>query len=198
MTNMSRGRGTPWYGKLMTDTLPSEVKTIWYSRDEELPELPQHKWSWELQDDMEQVEAKDLLFKILADAPLTDREMLAIKLIVHDELTLKEAGHELGCTQERARQIYLKGMRKLRRRAATITGINATEVYGEVTTWSYWKWRNDKSNFGIDEHDEHEEFVWNDNWWSELTSSKSHEDQELVAWFYQWRGSRPAEREVRT
>ena len=40
MTNMSRGRGTPWYGKLQVTALPSEVKTIWYSRDDELPELP--------------------------------------------------------------------------------------------------------------------------------------------------------------
>lgn len=140
MTNMSRGRGTPWYGKLMTDTLPSEVKTIWYSRDEELPELPQHKWSWELQDDMELVEAKDLLFKILADAPLTDREMLAIKLIAHEEYTLEEAGEALDCTKERARQIYLKGMRKLRRHQQKITGVHLWELDCEVMTWEHWKW----------------------------------------------------------
>lgn len=140
MTNMSRGRGTPWYGKLMTDTLPSEVKTIWYSRDEELPELPQHKWSWELQDDMELVEAKDLLFKILADAPLTDREMLAIKLIAHEEYTFEEAGEALDCTKERARQIYLKGMRNLRRHQQKITGVHLWELDCEVMTWRHWKW----------------------------------------------------------
>jgi RNA polymerase sigma factor (sigma-70 family) len=134
------GRGSPYYGQLMTETLPSEVKKIWYSRDEELPELPRHKWSWQLQDDMDLVEAKDLLFKILADAALTDREMLVIKLIVHDELTLKEAGHELGCTQERARQIYLKGMRKLRRHQQKITGVHLWELDCDVTTWNHWKW----------------------------------------------------------
>ena len=134
------GRGSPYYGQLMTETLPSEVKKIWYSRDEELPELPRHKWSWQLQDDMDLVEAKDLLFKILADAALTDREMLVIKLIVHDELTLKEAGHELGCTQERSRQIYLKGMRKLRRHQQKITGVHLWELDCDVTTWNHWKW----------------------------------------------------------
>lgn len=139
MNNMSKGRGTPWYGKLQTASLPSEVKNIWYSRDDELPELPRHKWSWQLQDDMELFEAKDLLFKILADAALTDREMLAIKLIAHDELTLKEAGQELGCTQERARQIYLKGMRKLRRHQQTITGVHIWELDCEVTTWNSWR-----------------------------------------------------------
>lgn len=139
MTNMSKGRGTPWYGKLQVTSLPSEVKTIWYSRDDELPELPRHLWSWQLQDDMSLVEAKDLLFKILADAPLTDREMLAIKLIAHEECTLEEAGEALDCTRERARQIYLKGMRKLRRHQATITGVQVWEVDCEVTTWNSWR-----------------------------------------------------------
>lgn len=139
MTNMSKGRGTPWYGKLQTASLPSEVKAIWYSRDDELPELPQHRWSWELQDDMSLLEAKDLLFKILADAPLTDREMLAIKLIAHEEETLEEASKVLGCTRERARQIYMKAMRKLRRHQATITGVQVWEVDCEVTTWRAWK-----------------------------------------------------------
>ena len=139
MTNMSKGRGTPWYGKLMTDSLPSEVKKIWYSRDDELPEMPRHLWSWQLQDDMSLVEAKDLLFKILADAPLTDREMLAIKLIAHEECTLEEAGEALDCTKERARQIYLKGMRKLRRHQATITGVQVWDVDCEVTTWNCWR-----------------------------------------------------------
>lgn len=142
MTNMSKGRGTPWYGKLQTASLPSEVKAIWYSRDDELPELPQHRWSWELQDDMSLLEAKDLLFKILADAPLTDREMLAIKLIAHEEETLEEAGKVLDCTKERARQIYMKAMRKLRRHQATITGVQVWEVDCEVTTWRAWRrWR---------------------------------------------------------
>lgn len=139
-TATKHGRGSRYYGQLMTETLPSEVKKLWYSRDDELPELPRHKWSWQLQDDMELFEAKDLLYKILADARLTDREMLAIKLVAHDELTLKDAGQELGCTQERARQIYLKGMRKLRRHQQTITGVHLWELDCEVTTWNHWKW----------------------------------------------------------
>ncbi|CAB4141446.1 RNA polymerase sigma-70 like domain [uncultured Caudovirales phage] len=138
--NMSRGRGTPWYGKLMTDTLPSEVKSIWYSRDDELPELPQHKWSWELQDDMEQVEHRELLTKILADAPLTDRQWLVVELVVIEELTLREVGQRLDLTQERVRQIYLQAMRKLRRHQFQVTGTQAYKLDCEVTTWSQWKW----------------------------------------------------------
>lgn len=138
--NMSRGRGTPWYGKLMTDTLPSEVKAIWYSRDDELPELPQHKWSWELQDDMEQVERRELLTKILTDAPLTDRQALVIELVVIEELTLREVGQRLDLTQERARQIYLQAMRKLRQHQFQVTGTQAYKLDCEVTTWRQWKW----------------------------------------------------------
>jgi RNA polymerase sigma factor (sigma-70 family) len=138
--NMSRGRGTPWYGKLMTDTLPSEVKTIWYSRDEELPELPQHKWSWELETDLEQVERRELLTKIMADAPLTDRQWLVVELVVIEELTLREVGQRLDFTQERARQIYLQAMRKLRRHQFQVTGTQAYKLDCEVTTWRQWKW----------------------------------------------------------
>lgn len=135
MTNMSKGRGTPWYGKLMTASLPSEVKHIWYSRDEEFPELPRYRWSWELQDDMSKVEARDLLVKILAIVPLTDRETLAFKLISHDDCTLDEAAIELGCTKERARQIHMKAMRKLRTHQQKVTGMQLWEVDCEVTTW---------------------------------------------------------------
>ena len=138
--NMSRGRGTPWYGKLMTDTLPSEVKAIWYSRDEELPELPQHKWSWELETDLEHVERRELLTKILADAPLTDRQWLVVELVVIEELTLREVGQRLDLTQERVRQIYLQAMRKLRQHQFQVTGSQAYTLDCEVTTWRQWKW----------------------------------------------------------
>jgi DNA-directed RNA polymerase specialized sigma24 family protein len=135
MTNMSRGRGTPWYGKLQTESLPSEVKAIWYSRDDELPELPRHRWSWELQDDMSLVEDRNLLFKILVDAPLTDREMMAIRLIAYEECTLDESAKALDCTRERARQIYMKGMRKLRAHQVKITGEKVYSIDCEVYTW---------------------------------------------------------------
>lgn len=192
------GKGSRYYGKLMTDTLPSEVKTIWYSRDEELPELPQHKWSWELETDLEHVERRELLAKILADAPLTDQQWLVVELVVIHEITFREIGEKLGCTGQRARDIYMKAMRILRRHQARITGIDGRYVYGEVTTWRYWKWVNDPSNFGIDESDERDEFVWSDDWWKKLTSSNDHEDRELVAWFYRWRGSRLAKNEGKT
>jgi RNA polymerase sigma factor (sigma-70 family) len=141
MSTVSKhGRGSRYYGQLMTASLPSEVKSLWYSRDDELPELPQHKWSWELQDDMEQVERRDLLTKILTDAPLTDRQALVIELVVIEELTLNEVGLRIGLTQERVRQIYLQAMRRLRRHQFQVTGVQAYELDCEVMSWRKWKW----------------------------------------------------------
>jgi hypothetical protein len=134
------GKASPLYGKLMTATLSSQVKELWYSRDEELPELPRHGWSFDLVTDMESVENRDLLFKILEDCPLTDREMLAIKLIEHEGYTLDEAAQELDCGRERARQIHMKALRRLRTHQVKITGQKLWELECIVQTWRSWKW----------------------------------------------------------
>lgn len=138
------GKASPLYGRLMTAELPSAVKALWYSRDDELPELPRHKWSFDLVTDMESVENKDLLFKILEDCPLTDREMLAIRLIDHEGCTLDEAAQELDCVRERARQIHMKAMRKIRTHQIKITGKKLYELDCEVTTWNWWRWTKGK------------------------------------------------------
>lgn len=131
------------YGRLHYQSMPSEVKKIWHSRDEELPELPKHKWSWQLEDDMELFEAKDLLTKILIDAPLSDRQTLVIELFTIEELTFKEIGQRFNVTQVRVRQIYIHAMRKLRSHQAKVTGISPYGL-GEVMTWRHWKWsKND-------------------------------------------------------
>ena len=139
------GKASPLYGKLMTATLSSQVKELWYSRDDELPELPRHGWSFDLVTDMEPVENRDLLFKILEDCPLTDREMLAIRLIEHEGYTLDEAAQELDCGRERARQIHMKAMRKIRRHQIKITGQKLYELECEVTTWRRWKWTREST-----------------------------------------------------
>ena len=128
-----------YYGRLNVQSIPSEVKKIWRSRDDELEELPRHKWSWQLEDDMELFEAKDLLNKILIDAPLSDRQMLVVELWAIEELTLEEISQRIDVTRERVRQIYIHAMRKLRSHQAKVTGISPYGL-GEVMTWSHWKW----------------------------------------------------------
>lgn len=141
MTNISKGTGTPWYGKLMTESLPSEVKRIWYSRDEELPELPQHKWSWELQDDLEQVEQRDLLRKILKAADLDERYSLVLQRLVLEDCTLEDVGQELGVTKERVRQMERKVLWRLRQVQQQFTGVSRYDlIRAEVMTWNRWSW----------------------------------------------------------
>jgi RNA polymerase sigma factor (sigma-70 family) len=134
-----RGKGTPYYGKLMTDSLPSEVKAIWYSRDAELPELPKHGWSWELQTDIEAIEKHDLVVKLLEAIPLTEREDLVVRLVVLENETFRDVGDQLDCTTERARQIYMKAIRKLRTKQAAVTGIAIWPYECEINTWRGWK-----------------------------------------------------------
>jgi DNA-directed RNA polymerase sigma subunit (sigma70/sigma32) len=139
------GFASPYYGKLQTASLPSEVKRIWYSRDDELPELPRHRWSFELQSDMEQVEQRELVVKLLETICFTDREDLVVQMLVMDGATLEEAGQELGVTKERIRQIYMKAMRKARTRQKSVTGAQLWHMDCEVTIWRHYSWEQQQN-----------------------------------------------------
>lgn len=135
------GFASPYYGKLKTASLPSEVKAIWYSRNDEPPECPRHGWSWEQVTEPDH-ESLDLALKILAVTPLTEREVVAIRLMVFEGCTLEEAGREMDCTRSRVQQIVNKGIRRLRIWQQTVTGIKPDDLYCEVTTWRGWTWAN--------------------------------------------------------
>lgn len=147
MSNMSKGRGTPWYGKLQTASLPGEVKTIWYSRGDEQSPLPSWRWSFEHQTDMEHVEQRDLLVKILEASGLDDRHMLVLQRMVLDSCTLEDVGQELGVTKERVRQMEIRAIRRLRQAQYRFTGIRPWELHGsEVMTWQRWRWVKRRAN----------------------------------------------------
>lgn len=133
------GYGSPYYGRLGVKTLPSEVKAIWYSRDDEPPPCEPHGWSWEQVTEPD-YEALDLIRKILDATPLTERETQAIWLHVIEGSTLDEIGEAMNCTRERVRQIVGKGLRRLRTHQSKVTGIPSDELYCEVTTWRCWQW----------------------------------------------------------
>jgi len=130
----------PKYGELQTASLPMAVRHLWYTKDEELPELPRQGWSWQHEDNMDQVERRELLTKILTDAPLSDRKALVIELVVIEELTYTEIGLRLGVTRERVRQLYFNAICRLRAHQFQITGIPAYERDCEVMSWMEWKW----------------------------------------------------------
>lgn len=133
---------SPHYGELNVVNLPGEVKTIWYSRDRELPELPRMGWSWQLQTDPELIERQDLARKIWDATPLTDREKQAIELYILQGETLKDVGLVMNVTRERVRQIVFKGLRKLRRHQKQFTGLTVYGLDATVETWFWWKRRN--------------------------------------------------------
>lgn len=136
---MKPGFASPFYGKLGVASLPSEVKTIWYSRDDELPELPRYGWSWEQATETD-IETADLIRKILAATPMTPRESAAIYLHIVEEYTLEECGEFLDCTRSRVQQLVIKGLRRLRTHQEVVTGIRPDDIYGDVTTWRGWQW----------------------------------------------------------
>lgn len=138
---MKTGFASPHYGKLNVASLPSAVKQIWYSRDDEPPPCEPHGWSWEQVTEPD-YESLDLIRKILDATPLTERETQAIWLHVIEGSTLDEIGEVMDCTRERVRQIVGKGLRRLRTHQSKVTGIPSDELYCEVTTWRGWQWVN--------------------------------------------------------
>jgi RNA polymerase sigma factor (sigma-70 family) len=104
----------PRYGELGVVNLVSEVKVLWFTRDQELPELPSWRWACEHQTDMKQVEDRDVVRTLLERTELTEREDLVIRMVVIEDCTMQDVGDLLGVTLERVRQILNKGLRKLR------------------------------------------------------------------------------------
>ena len=120
---MSRGRALPHYGKLNTKQLPSEVKTIWYSRNDELPDLPTTGTLAVFdQTDPTEEDRIDLARRLVEITPLTDQERAAIQLHVLMDYTLAETGELLDRSPERVRQIVAKGLRRFRRWQEKLTG----------------------------------------------------------------------------
>ena len=136
---MTRGRALSHYGKLHTKQLPSEVKTIWYSRDDELPDLPTTGTLAIFdQTDPTQEDRIDLARRLVEITPLTDQERVAIQLHVLMDYTLVETGEFIDRSPERVRQIIAKGLRRFRRWQEQLTGISALEIDPSVMSWFWW------------------------------------------------------------
>lgn len=135
------GFASPFYGQLNIASNPSEVNRIWYSRDEELEPLPAWRWSFDYVTDLEQVEQRELLEKILEAADLSERHSLVLQRRVLEHCTLEEVGKELGITTARVRQIERKVLWRLRQLQERFTGVNRFElIRAEVMTWRRWSW----------------------------------------------------------
>lgn len=130
-----------YWGKLKLMDCPNEVRDIWHTRDNELPDLPTHKWSFEYECNLDHVDDGELLEKIFESASgLTAREKNLIFMRFLDENTLEESAKRMLVTRERCRQIERSALRKLRRIAVSIGKECGMEIYnyGETTTWRGW------------------------------------------------------------
>jgi DNA-directed RNA polymerase specialized sigma24 family protein len=139
---MARGRAIPHYGKLGVVNLASEVKAIWYSRHIEPEPCEPIDTYWTLHTDPELELWKDFVRRLVEITPLTEAEEQAVALCVLDNCTLKEAGIEMGRTQERVRQILMKAMRRFRTHQKALTGQNMWEMDFRDMTYNWWKHEN--------------------------------------------------------
>ena len=135
------GFASPFYGQLNIASNPSEVNRIWYSRDEELEPLPAWRWSFDYVTDLEQVEQRELLEKILEAADLDERYSLVLQRLVLEDCTLEDVGQELGLSRERVRQMEQRVLRRLRQVQQRFTNVSRYDlIRAEVTTWRRWSW----------------------------------------------------------
>jgi RNA polymerase sigma factor (sigma-70 family) len=97
---------------------PSETRTIWYTRNDEMEPSPQWGLSCLYEyDPAQEYEDKDLIQKIIAKAKLSPREQTVIQLCVCEDWTLDSVAIQFGdwVTGERIRQIKLRAIEKLTR-----------------------------------------------------------------------------------
>jgi len=134
---------SPQYGKLDVKNLDKRAYHMWLTRNEEPPLCEPFGWGWQYEIDPEDLRTvRDLIHKLVNVTPMTDRQKLAIQLIVLEGYTLEEAGSELGgVTGARAREILNKVLRKLRwnfeRNTKTYVGY---EVYRDGQDYeTFWR-----------------------------------------------------------
>jgi len=139
------GKRSPYYGELQIAKQPSEVRKIWHTRNDELDDLPTWRWSFDYETDVDVVEQRELLEKIIESSRINKREQLVLRMLTVEDYTLEEIGQVLGVSKERIRQMHGQIIRKLRRAQWQHTGVAPWNINKEVTTWSHYKWQQQQS-----------------------------------------------------
>ena len=110
-----------YYGKLGTATLPSEVREIWYSRNDKMKRSPRLAIVPLAEpSELEVLAAKDYAHKLIEITPLSQREEMIVAMHICAGYTLQEIAQTMGVTQERIRQIVIKALRKFRMAASKL------------------------------------------------------------------------------
>ena len=117
----------PNYGRLHTKYICSEVKNIWYSKDEELPELPKLEPTPCFCTGLNSIENKEIFEFLYKEANLPGRERQVFYMRCVLEMTLQEISDCLFVTKERIRQIEGKALRRLQK----VAYLNDIVKYGD-------------------------------------------------------------------
>lgn len=118
------------YGKLNTKSLSHAVKEIWYSRNDELPPLPEFGYSV-AEPDLKGIEDRDFIAKLLGikdemylvnrlEGTLTVREESVIIMYYFMNMNLMDIAHSFSVSATRINQIHFKAIRKLYKAAYTM------------------------------------------------------------------------------
>ena len=105
----------PLYGKLNTKNLPKEVRYIWYTKHDELNDLPGLDLETCETTGLNCIENQMILDFLYKEAKITNREKQVFYMRFVLEMTLDEIGDKMFVTRERIRQIESKMIRKIRR-----------------------------------------------------------------------------------
>ena len=106
------------YGTIGVASLPSEVRAIWYSRNEEPKPCgrPLKRLVSET-DELEILADKDLAHKLIEVTPLGEREEMVVAMHICAGFTLVEIAEKMNISNTRVAQIFRKAMLKFRRAA---------------------------------------------------------------------------------
>jgi RNA polymerase sigma factor (sigma-70 family) len=117
----------PNYGKLHTKYICSEVKNIWYSKNEELADLPKLDPMPCFCTGLNSVENKQIYEFLYKRTNLQGQERQVFYMRYVLEMTLQEVGDCLFVSKERIRQIEDKALRRLKR----VANLNDIVKYGD-------------------------------------------------------------------
>jgi len=106
---------TPFYGKLKTKTMPVEVRYLWYTKHDELNDLPELDLETCETTGLNCIENQMILDFLCKEAKMTNREKQVFYMRFVLEMTLDEIGEKMFVCRERVRQIESAMIRKIRR-----------------------------------------------------------------------------------
>lgn len=104
---------SPLYGKIQSNNLSMQVRQIWYSKNNELPELPVIDLEQQWNTGLNSIDNKMVLEFLCKEADFKSRRRQVFYMRFILEMTLEEIAEKLLVTREAVRQMESRIVRKL-------------------------------------------------------------------------------------